>query len=435
MKEPRTFQIVLLSVFGLLALLGLLLFANSGGIRGVGQAIGTVTIWGTLPKEAVEAGIQELTAVHNEYSDVVYEEKSEATWRIELADALAAGDGPDLIIFSQEELLSQKDKIRPIPFSTITERAYVDTYVPLFELFLSPEGPYGIPLVVDPLVLYYNRTMLSSANIATPPKTWEAVIGIAPSLSKRGDASAITKSAIPFGEYANVTNARAILSLLFLQSGNPITEENEQGFRSMLTDRTLESTTGISAAESAVSYFAQYGDPAKTVYSWNRSLPASREMFLSGDLALYPGYASELPFLEEANPNLDFDMALVPQRAASASRTTYGKGYVLAIPKVTANVYGAENTARMLSEPGPMNVIAEMLSVAPARRSLLTPRENDRFTSVFYPEALSAKGWLSPSSASVDTIFSVMIGNISSGRLEAASALQAAGNALNTELR
>lgn len=435
MKEPHTFQLVVIVIFGVAALAGLLLFANFSGSAGTSTKAGNVLIWGTFPKEAVEAGIQELTASSEDYNDVTYEEKEESSWKNELANALASGIGPDIVIISQEELLAEQGKLVLIPFSTLPERTYVDAYVPLFDLFLTSEGTYGIPLVVDPLVLYYNRSILASSGVALAPRTWEAVAGLAPVISRRDDASAITRSFVPFGEYGNVHNARAILSLLLLQAGTSITEVSEKEVRSVLDKDSGTDSFGVTPAESAVNYFSQFGDPAKTVYSWNRSLPDSQQAFLGNDLALYPGFASELAFLSSANPNLDFDMTVVPQPATAVNRITYARGYALAITKASDNQVGALKTAFALAQTMPAQAIADSLSVAPALRDLLTSKDNDRYAAVYYPEALAAKGWLSPTPSEVDAIFSAMIGNISSGRLEVGEALHTAGKAIEAALR
>jgi ABC-type glycerol-3-phosphate transport system substrate-binding protein len=431
MKELRPFQIGLLAAFALLALVGLFMFANySGG--GGDVRTGEVTIWGTLPASAVEAGIQELTAADDSYSEVEYREVPAASFGRELADAIAEGAGPDLVLISQEELHSERGKLAAIPYESLPERTFVDSFVPEFELFLSPAGAYGVPLTLDPLVLYYNRTILASAGVAGPPTTWEAVAGLAGSIVKRDQAGVLSRSLVPFGSYQNVTNARAILSLLLLQAGSKVTVEDERGVHAALSS---ESSFGRPAAESAVTYFAEFGDPSKLVYSWNQAQPSSKAAFLAGDLALYPGFASELSSLQAAAPNLDFDMALIPQPGTASSRATYGRAYALALTKASDNAQGALKVAYALSADKPARAIAQTQGAAPARRALLAAPASDRFATLFYPEALVAKGWLSPSPSATDAIFSAMIGNMTTGREEAPQALEAATRALDAALR
>ncbi len=434
MKGISTFQIAAIGICAFLAIAGLLFFASFQGNSNK-DAVGTVVIWGTLPKDAVQTGIDTLTSSRDEYATVSYVEKSPTSFSKQLADALASGAGPDLIIISQEQLVAERSKLSLIPYSSLPQRTYLDTYLPLFELFLSDGGTYGVPLVLDPLVLYYNRTTLSSAGVVSAPTSWEAVAGLAPAISQRTDAGGVTKSLIAFGDYANVRNARAIISLLLLQAGTPITETGATGAtRSVLAD-DADTTFGTTPAESAVSFYAQFADPAKNLYSWNRSMPESRSMFVRGDLALYPGFASELPYLTDANPNLDFDMSAVPNPGTGTVRTTYGVGYAFAIPKAGANPTGAFFTATALSEGEAVEAMASALSMAPARRTLLTPSDDDRYGAVYLPQALVARGWLSPAPEQTDAAFAAMIGDITSGRKSLERALSDAAQAITAALR
>lgn len=433
MKEFTPFQIIVTGLFAFLAVIGLIVFATSQGGGKGNEAVGTVVIWGTLPTEVIEDGIATLASNQEAYSDVVYVEQPAASFSKNLSDALASGTGPDLVLLTQEQLASERPKLQAIPYSTFPQRDYIDSYLPLFELFLAGEGVYGIPFAIDPLVLYYNRPLLTSAGIAAPPSTWEAVAGLAPSVSVR-EGGTLSRSLIAFGEYGNVRNARAIISLLLLQAGTPITAGSETGVRAVFAD-SGDTSYGVTPAQSAVSYYAQFADPAKTLYSWNRSLPDSRSMFVAGDLALYPGFVSELPYLREANPNLDFDMAAIPAPGAGGKRVTYGIGYAFSIPKAAGNPSGAYSVALALAAPDTAPLIAERLSMAPALRSALSPRADDRFTPVYFPQALLAAGWLSPAPAVTDSAFSAMIGDITSGRKSIDQALITAAQTLTAALR
>lgn len=430
MKELRPFQMIILAIFGLAALVGVFVFANFSGFGGNKQQVGAVVIWGTLPASAVEAGLGTIvSSSQSQYAKVTYVEKPLSSFNSSLAEALASGNGPDLILTTQEMLQSQKGKLSVIPFSSMPQRAYLDAFLPIFELFLTADGTYGVPLAVDPLVMYYNRSILSSEGIASPPRTWEAVSGLAPSITRRTDAGSVSRSLISLGEYGNIQNARGIVSLLLLQAGTPITTLGQQGLRSVIADDT-ETAFGITPAESAVNFYAQFADPAKTLYSWNTSLPNSRSAFTSGDLALYPGYASELQLISASNPNLDFDMAAIPAPDTMPNRLTYGVAYAFAIPKASGNPSGAYAAAVALAAEVPANAIARSLGMAPARRASLSASPNDKYAAVFYPEALIARGWLSPAPSATDSIFSAMIGDITSGRRSVEQAVGVASRAI-----
>jgi len=427
----KPFQTVVLVACGFLALLGLFLFATFNGGGNGGVPVGPVTIWGPLPADAVYEGIENLKGTNKEFQEITYIEKDPATLESDLAEALAGGYGPDLVIISQEQILSQAGKLSIIPFESVSERTFVSTYLPITELYLTDTGFYGFPITVDPLVVYYNRTLLSNAGLPLPPNLWEVVTALADRLTQLQPDQSIEKSAIALGEYGNVANARAIVSLLLLQSGSTITTKEAGRVRSTLSAGT--SASGNAPAVSAMNFYTQFANPVKTVYSWNRSLPNSRLAFLSGDLALYIGFASERKYLAAANPNLDFDMAPIPQPGTAANPKTYGLAYAFAIPKAAANFEGAFRTAVALTFHDPLKIISEGSGMAPAQRVMLNDTP-DRFTELFYPQALIASGWLSPAPRVTDTIFSAMIENITTGRKDVAESLSSAELTLNAAL-
>lgn len=424
-SSMKPFQIVLLGIFGFLFLLGLVLFSRFGGFGGGGSKIGTVTIWGTLPQNNIETVLNTLRNSNAQYQGVQYVQKNEGTFDNDLAQAIATGNGPDLILISQELLATEQTKLAVIPFSVIPQRTFLDSYLPIDDLFLSTNGTYGIPLAVDPLVMYYNRTTLTQAGIAVPPSTWEGMTSLTEQLTK-ASAGKVAASTLPFGSYDNVENARAIVSTLLLQAGNPITTVSTAGVRG-----ALDSSDTGTPAQSALTFYTQFADPVKTVYSWNSSISSARQAFLAGTLAFYPAYASDLPQLKAANPNLPFDMMAMPQPQNASQRLTYGRAYAFSIPATSKNPTGAENVAITMSSASFASTVSQALSMAPALRSALSPSRSDPYAPIYFPQALIAQGWLSPSPATTDSIFSTMISNITSGRMGVGQSLTTASQALN----
>ncbi|MBP6869014.1 MAG: extracellular solute-binding protein [Candidatus Pacebacteria bacterium] len=432
--KMHPFQIIIIAVFGVLGFIGLFLFATYKPDGPGSGAVGTVIVWGTLPDAEFSTALQNFTRTNKNYAGVKYVEKSEETFATDLAEAVASGKGPDLIIISEERLLSQTNKIALQSFKTFSERDYTDTYVPLFDLFLTDTGAYARPLLVDPLVLYYNKGQVASAGVATPPQTWEAITALAGSMTRTLPDQTITRSTIALGEYDNIGNARAILSLLLLQSGSKVTEMTKNGVRASLSGGATGETFGITPAESAVSFYTQFANPGKTVYSWNRSLPQARDSFLAGDSTFYVGFASERPLLKEGNPNLSFDMARIPQPQTADGRIAYAHGYAIA-KLASSRAKGNDKVIEALSGKEFSASVAEYLSMAPARKDSLTPPEGDLFAPVFYSESLVARAWLSPSPEETDVIFSTMIRNITSGSKNVRDALFTAEKSLDASLK
>lgn len=434
MGNLKPFQVIVMAIFGFVALAGIFLFANFQGFSSGVAQVGQVTVWGTLPESAMSSALSSFTQNRQEYANVSYRQLPEETFDADLAEAIASGAGPDLVIISQEDLVAAEAKLAVIPSSSISERDFRDAFLPISELYLVDGGTLGVPFVVDPLMLFYNRPILASAGVARPPSTWEAVTGLAASVNRQTDAQTVVRSLIALGTYENVENARAILSLLFLQAGYDVSERTTQGVRATLTQQVGQ-VFGTSPAESALNFYTEFANPTKTVYSWNRSLPESRQAFVAGDLALYLGFASERAELALANPNLDFDMAAAPAPAIASTRVTYARAYAFAIPRATKNYQGALRVAMTLSGREAVPLFARALGMAPAHRGALAPQQGDLYEPVFYPEALVARGWLSPSPADTDRIFATMVNNVASGRETVAGAITTANQSLDAALR
>ncbi len=318
------------------------------------------------------------------------------------------------MLLSQDSILTHADKLIFVPYDRISERVFRDTYIDEGELYLFADGILGIPFTVDPLVMYWKRDMLSGAAIASPPKFWDELFEMAPKVVVRDKANNITKSFTALGEYQNVTNAKETLITLIMQAGNPIVSFGERGLDAVLSDNRGFAT---SPAEAALRFYTEFSNPVKSVYSWNRALPSSRQSFIGGDLALYFGFASELASLRRANPNLNFDVTVLPQSRDSSVRTTFGRMSAFAIPRTSRDPVSALTVASVLSSAPVLSSLSQASLLPPVRRDVLAIKQTDAFLTVFYDSALMSRAWLDPAPAETGAVFQRMVENTVSGKL------------------
>lgn len=432
MMKLSLFQGILIGAFGLAALVGLFVFATYTGSSGQ-SAIGSVTIWGTLPRSELEAFITQVTQTNTDFKTVSYIEKNPTTLASDLAEAIATGNAPDLVLASQENLFALSKFVAPISFQSLSPNSFQSTFIQGAEVFTTAGGYYGVPFLVNPLVLFYNRSILSSSGVAQPPATWEALTGLVPSVAVFTPTRQVTRGLIALGTYSNVRNARGILSTLFLQTGTPLSKYSTGGL--LAADLGVTSTTGVPPGEAVVSFYTQFADPSKFSYTWNASLPDSRQAFQVGDLALYFGYASEARYLRQVNPNLSFAVSLLPQPATASAKRVYGLIYAFMIPRGAKNAAGAYQVAILLANPAAQAVAAGATGLAPANLNVLASPPADPSAAVAYSEALYTFGWLSPAASDTDAVFSGMIGNVISGRTNLEAALASAERFLSSLLQ
>jgi ABC-type glycerol-3-phosphate transport system substrate-binding protein len=406
------FQVVVLAVFGVAAVAGLLFFAGVGGLGIKDQSVGPVLVWGTLDASAFQAVLSQLGETDERVRKVVYERKDSRTYNNDLAEAIASGRGPDLFILREDFIIRHKNKISPIPYESLPRQQFESTFVQGTNLFMDSSGVIGVPIAIDPLVLYWNQDMLSSGGFVGAPKYWDEIFDIAEKVTRRDDGNNILKSAIAFGEFENVTHAKDILAALIMQAGGTIASLDDQG----RLRPTLGSKTGDTnqPTQSALRFFAEFANPSKTVYSWNRSLTNSREAFASGDLALYVGYASELALLKNLNPNLNFSVAALPQIRGGERSLTFGHSYAFSIPLASANPNGALSTAFILAGSGPSALLSQARGTPSPRRDVLAVAV-DGPDAVFRDMAIVARGWLDPNTTATAQIFKGMIEGVTTG--------------------
>lgn len=409
------FQIVILSVFGFSILLAVLVFSGlvPGLKPGDSDVSGTVILWGTIPAGKMSGLLEELNRL-NKTVTVVYVEKNPTTLDRELVETLASGSGPDLIMLPRELIYRHADKLYPIPYETISQRDFLNNFVQEGELYLVGSGILALPFRLDPMVMYFNRDILSNAGIPLPPKTWEEVLSIASKLITKDSSGNITQSMVSFGEYGNVNHAKDILSLLIMQAGSQVTKLDKGIFKS-----DLGATIGLSLrpANEAVRYYTDFSNPVQPQYSWNKSEPNSRAAFLSGRLAFYFGYASELFDLRNLNPHLNFDVAEIPQAKDARATMTIGRIDGLAILKTSRNPAAAYQSASLMTGSDFSLKLAQATFLPPPRRDLLAAKPPDAYMNIFYGSALISRGWVDPSAQDTSAIFQGLIENVVSGRL------------------
>ncbi|MCW9054664.1 MAG: extracellular solute-binding protein [Candidatus Pacebacteria bacterium] len=434
MKKLSTFQIVVTAGFIIFTILGVLLFAGVGGFGGREDKVGPVVVWGTYDEKIMKDVLRELSYDDNRFDEVSYVEKDARTFDTQLVEALAAGSGPDLFFLQQDTIVRHKDKIYPIPYSVVSERAFRDSFIEEGELFLGQQGIYAMPFMVDPMVLYWNRDHYARAGIARPPRYWDELLGYAGDgvLTLRGESGAILQSAFAIGGYRNITHAKELLSLLMLQAGTPIVDDQAVEPTAQLRSYSVE---GVTPAENALRFYTDFANPSKSIYTWNSALPEAQKAFVSGILSNYAGFAGELSSIRKQNPNLNFDVALIPQVRESGRTTTFGKMTALAVPKGAQNLGGGIAIALALSEDVSLQKVVDMTGFAPVSRALLATRPTDPFKAVLWDAALQSGAWLDPSAEATEGVFQRMIESVVSGRLRISEAVDTAHRELENLLQ
>lgn len=403
------FQLIIIVFFIATAIFGILVFSGAIplGSDGEDAGQGTVVVWGTMPFAAVSPALEDFNGARDTYR-VDYVEKNPATFDEELLEALASGTGPDLFFLPDELAFHYANKIFTIPYESYPSASFKQNFADAGEVFMTSSGIIAFPMTVDPMMMYYSRSMLDADNIVTVPSDWDEFATAITALTKLDESGKILKSGAALGHFANVTHAKEILAALFMQMGDPIVREEEGIFTS-----TLNRNNNL---EPSLMFYTAFADPTHELYSWNRSFPPSREYFGTENLAFYFGYASELLDIADRNPNQNFYVAQFPQVRGANFKLTNAHVTGIAISAFSRNFNTAFIAAGELAAGNFSKMLADNLGIAPARRDLLTQIPSDPFSPVFYASALYAKAFLDPSPEDTESIFRTLVETVLSNQ-------------------
>lgn len=414
----RPFELALVVIFGGLAFAALIILKFYQPSPDVDDPtfvqVGSVDIWGTLPQESIAGLLSDLSKKNESYLGVKYKYYDPTEFDNVLIDALADGTGPDLILVSHEKLADMRKRIQPVSYESFPLRDYKNSYIDGAEIFALDDGLYGYPIAVDPLMMYWNRDILSTEGYLAAPKTWENLVNVVfPDLIERDFNRTVSRSVVAMGEYGNVRNAFGIVSMLLIQQGTQgVVEDGKGGYRVGLNTSNAENEPLAATAD----FYTRFSKPSNSLYSWNRAFDEDLMQFIGQNLVFYFGYGSEAKQIERLNPNLNFDIAEVPQGEAATLRRTYGRFYALSTLKSSDNKFGASAVMLFLANTENVKQIAEAASMVPVYRSSISSGSNDTYGRVIYQSAGISYGWLNPNLEATNQHFETMMRDINENR-------------------
>ncbi len=401
------------------------------GKAGIGGSSYKATIWGVLPKANIDAGLEPFR-IRGQDPSFTYIEFPEQGFEQAILKAIAEGNGPDAIIFPDYMYYGQINKLLTIPNSTVTAETFANTYLDIAQKFTVQGGIKAFPILIDPLVMYYNVDLLKSEGILIPPKDWVEFANLTEKVVRKQDNGIIDRAYTALGEYDNIDHAKDILFAMLAQVGVNLSFY-DVGIGSYASGLVSQESSSRLSREVMI-YYTEFANPTKTSYTWNKSFKSSREAFLAGDLAIYFGPGSEVEYMRTRNPNLNFAIAAIPQ-AYSDKKVTQAKIYSLGFmvtsrdPNATyQNVMSFFNTFEMNKS------LSDSVRLASARRDVLLKSElakTNADVAVINNSAIYAESWIDPDAYESDDVFSKMINSIVTGTQNISDAINDAAERLD----
>ncbi|MDA1335177.1 MAG: extracellular solute-binding protein [bacterium] len=418
-------QVILIVFAIIIAIVGVFVFSRTSNpdTTSPGTTDGKLVVWGTIPRST------ELTRILSEY------QSSEARTKIEyravdprifdrtVIDALATGEGPDVVIADIDWIRGNRDKLQQAPTSFTTleyQNVFVDLAVSEFieNILLDDRRTrkdfiWAMPLWVDPLVMYWNKDLFNGANVALPPSDWTQLKSASNAIKIVSQGGLVERAGISFGRSRNVPNFKDIMTLLLVQQGKDI----ENSLFNLVV-------RPFSEENSIVRLYTDFGRIGSPTYTWNNNLPSPRDAFANGALGIMFDNLSYETELRAKNPHLSFGIAPTPQ-IEKASLPIYTANIVgIAVPITSEEKLPAWLFAKWLSDPEQASRIIESFSVAPARRDLLEIEDVSDFIKSI---TLNSKRTQESFPQETEVILGEAIESITNGQQTISEALEDAG--------
>jgi multiple sugar transport system substrate-binding protein len=356
---------------------------------------------------------------------IVYTKKDITTYPADLLNALASGSGPDIFSINNAWLPQYKDKVAPATTTTFSftdyKNAFVDAAVNDFTI---NRQVYGVPLYVDSLGLYYNKDILGSAGIATPPKTWDELSQDVQKIKRADRTGYFTLSGLAAGTNANVNRAVDILYLFMLQQGAVpyLSDRSQPAFAEGVQQNGQSTNPGLEG----LNFYTSFANPSNVNYNWNSRSDYSIDAFANGRAAFLYSYSYTASSLRQKNPNLNFDVAPVPQPNLTDPAVNFANYWGEVVSKQSKNPLVAWDFLKFLSSKDSLDKYYALHKQPSSRKDLIALQISDPDIGVFANANLTAKSFYRPDQVQIDNIFGNMIDNVILNGLPARQALEQA---------
>lgn len=342
---------------------------------------------------------------------IVYTKKNIENYSQDLLNALAAGTGPDIFSIHNSWLPEYADKLAPADEKSFIFKDYKDAFVDVAVSDFTKEGKiYAVPLAVDSMALFYNKDLLGTAGIAVPPKTWAELAAQVQKLKKNDGKGYFTRSGAALGLNKNINRAADILYLFMLQAG--ARSFSQDGLNPAFSDSIQKNGNTINPGQIALSFFTSFANPATPNYNWNLRSDYSIDAFANGRAAFLFSYAYTRDTLLQKNPNLNFDVAPVPQPNLEDPAVNFANYWGEAVSKQSKHQQAAWDFLKFISSKEALDKYYAQHKQPSSRKDLIELQTQDPQIGVFAHANLTAKPFYRPSQTKMDDIFGRMIDSV-----------------------
>lgn len=277
----------------------------------------TLSYWGLWEeKEVMDVLINEYQR-NNPGVRIQYEKKSPQDYRQKLLTWSQKGQGPDIFRFHNTWLPQIQDVVAPLSETVMTGAEFERTFYPIHAKDLKiGRGIYGMPLMVDSMVLLVNEDLLKKAGISTPPNDWDELISTATQVTVKTKEGELVTAGIALGTANNIEHFSEVFGLMLLLNGGDVA--------------ALNSAEAIGALEA----YRRFAEEPNNV--WSDLMPNSITAFMEGKVAMIFAPTWELYTIKATAPQMKISVLPIPAPPGS-SQLSLASYWVEGVSRVSSH--------------------------------------------------------------------------------------------------
>ena len=252
-----------------------------------------------------------------------YTKKDFSSYEEDIKKAKEKNNAPNIFMINNNWFGKYIDLLEPLSNNNAYTREYnLISYNDLLGIFparilidaVYKDQLYGMPLYSDSLVLYYNKDLFEKAKIDEPPKSWQEFNKAVKKLTVLNNKDEIIQAGAAFGTGKNINRSSDILSLLIMQGGGSVIDNNgEADINKEIEVNIINGIEKRTPGKRGIEFYTEFANPKKEIYSWNSGQENSIKDFAQGKAAMIIGYNYYVKNLLAINSDLNYGISQMPQ--------------------------------------------------------------------------------------------------------------------------
>ncbi|TDE08642.1 sugar ABC transporter substrate-binding protein [Jiangella asiatica] len=321
-----------------------------------------------------------------------------------IATAIAAGQGPDLVLLTPDQTLQYQvtGGLKPVDGAVEDSR---DAYLPsALDVVTFEDELYGVPIYHTSTTTVYNTALFEAAGITEMPTTWEDVLAAAPALAANGVA------VMDYAGSPEMTLNLSFYPLLWQAGGSVFTEDG--------SDVAFDGPEGVAALQFLLDLQEAGGLPADAA-----TKPNAVDGGPLGNGTAAMGFALAAFEVEQMRAGVGAENVVVGAPLTGEEQVTFGIPGVLALTSISDDDDAAFEVASYISSPEVAVELNEAAGTFPARTDVEPPAGDEAITALNDALQYARPGEVTPTARQVMAVLSAQLQAALQGSKSAEDAL------------